>query len=204
MIKRTSVNLIAILLATFVSYAASSSQRVHLLVIAGSKLTIDGTSTFHDYECGADSIRGTLESDTTALARNSLDSVFTNAKIDIPVKSLHGSSDGITENMESALKSDKFPVITFVLTHCGAATDSLQKPGAREIEARGNLTIAGQTRTVQILASVADLKGGVFRLQGSYDLLMTDYGVDPPTFMFGVMKASPKVTIHFDLKLFAQ
>jgi hypothetical protein len=30
---------------------------------------------------------------------------------------------------------------------------------------------------------------------------MTDYGVDPPTFMFGVLKAGNAVTVEFHLDL---
>jgi polyisoprenoid-binding protein YceI len=196
--------LAALFLAANIAFSQTSTRRVHFRIESGSMLSLEGTSTFHDYECSADTLLGTIEGDTSGFARSMLDSVFIHAQVDVPVKSLHGSSSGITNNMADALKGDDYPLISFVLTQCGAAPDSLKKTGVWQIATKGNLTIAGKTRPIEMQVSLTNLGKGIFRLHGSRDLLMTDYGVDPPSFMFGVMKTNPRVLIKYDLKLKAQ
>ena len=196
--------IIAICLAVIGTHAHAASLRTHFLIEPGSTLSLNGSSTFHDYECNAGSVEGTLDGDTAGIAKNVLDSVFINAKVEVPVSSLSGSSDGITSNMKDALKGKEFPIISFDLTHCVVVPDSLKKSGTWGMKTKGNLTIAGKTKPVELLVRFTDLGSGYFRLEGSHELVMTDYGVDPPTFMLGVMKTNPKVTVHFDIKLKAQ
>jgi hypothetical protein len=38
-------------------------------------------------------------------------------------------------------------------------------------------------------------------VMGTLDLLMTDFGIEPPTAMMGVLKTDPKVTIRFETLL---
>ncbi|HLX13379.1 MAG TPA: YceI family protein, partial [Bacteroidota bacterium] len=142
---RTLIIPLALLLGAVLACAQTPVQRIHFLVAPGSTLTLNGTSTLHSYECSADSLTGTIESDTSGLAHNMLDSVFIGGKVEIPVKVLNNSSDGLKKNMAEALKGADFPVISFVLTHCAAAPDTLKQPGVWQINTTGNLTIAGKT-----------------------------------------------------------
>ena len=41
----------------------------------------------------------------------------------------------------------------------------------------------------------------MLRVTGSYDLNMTEYGLKPPTLMFGRIKVGETVTVKFDLLL---
>jgi hypothetical protein len=43
--------------------------------------------------------------------------------------------------------------------------------------------------------------GDTLNVQGTLDLLMTDYGVTPPKAMLGMLKTDPKVTITFETVL---
>jgi polyisoprenoid-binding protein YceI len=201
---RTLLTLTAAVFAIALVSGQASAQRVSFNIQPGSELSLNGTSTLHSYECSAESLAGTIVCDTATLAKTSTDSTVLNANVKIPVKGLHNSSDGLTKNMAEALKGDDYPVISFVLTQCSAAPDSAGKPGVRNIDAKGNLTIAGKTLPIEIPVSLSRADSGAYRLQGTRDLLMTDYGVDPPSFMFGVMKTNPKVVITFNLKLKAQ
>ena len=42
---------------------------------------------------------------------------------------------------------------------------------------------------------------GSIALTGSLSLLMTDFGVEPPTAMLGMMKTADQVTVKFELRV---
>jgi polyisoprenoid-binding protein YceI len=73
-------------------------------------------------------------------------------------------------------------------------------PGAGTARISGELTMAGQTRPVTLEGAVTSEDGKV-RVRGSKRLVMTDFGVQPPSLMMGTMKVAPPVTIGFDVTL---
>jgi polyisoprenoid-binding protein YceI len=64
----------------------------------------------------------------------------------------------------------------------------------------GTLRVAGVEKEIS-LPLATTLRNGKLLVQGSVDLLMTDFGIAPPTAMMGVLKTDPKVTIRFETML---
>jgi len=161
---------------------------------ASSTISLKGTSTLHDFECSTKTIEGTIEIDHTGY-------VFTSANISIPVYSLHSSSASMDDNMYDALKAKQYPKIQFSLL----TTDSTQlvRSGTTDsaLNLRGNLTIAGKQKLIDLPAYVVKHENGTITVHGIKKLLMTDFGIDPPTFMLGVLKTGNEVTIEFSLDL---
>lgn len=117
----------------------------------------------------------------------------------VSVKSLDCGNKHMNKDVYHSLKLDSFPNIFFTLN-----TAHLIKPGLTEedpfkVETTGELTIAGQTREVDVLVKGYRLKTGCFRVQGSKPILMSDYDIDPPSPFFGIVKAKNQITVHFDL-----
>jgi hypothetical protein len=73
-----------------------------------------------------------------------------------------------------------------------------KRPGGST--AFGTLKVAGVEREI-VLPMVTSLRNGKLLVMGSVDLLMTDFGIAPPTAMMGVLKTDPKVTIKFETVL---
>jgi polyisoprenoid-binding protein YceI len=75
--------------------------------------------------------------------------------------------------------------------------------GATEgsVKLKGNLTIAGQEKPVTIDASLALDAGGALRVKGSKEILMSEFGVRPPTLMMGTLKVRDRVVVNFDVVL---
>ena len=54
----------------------------------------------------------------------------------------------------------------------------------------------------QISGTVANIrKGAAMSVQGQTQLLMTDFGIKPPTAMLGMLTTDPKVTVSFETVL---
>jgi hypothetical protein len=64
----------------------------------------------------------------------------------------------------------------------------------------GTLRIAGIEREV-VLPLQAERSDDTLVVRGRLSLLMTDYGITPPTAMLGMLKTDPKVTVTFETVL---
>jgi polyisoprenoid-binding protein YceI len=155
-----------------------------------SRVWVEGTSTVRGYRCESTSITGTAQASSAELA--DLASI-PRAEVTIPVASLDCKNGTMNGHMRKALKAEQNPTIRLRAT-------GVQVSSAGAAKISGDLTIAGQTRPVSIDGTAASEDGKV-RVRGSKRLVMTEFGVQPPSLMMGTMKVAAPVTIGFDVLL---
>ena len=100
-------------------------------------------------------------------------------------------------NTYKALNADKSPNISYVL---GSATVTPVDASTYTIKTTGKLTIAGNTRETDVIATGKINPDKSITVTGSKRFKMTEYGVKPPTAMFGTIKTGDDVTISYNLK----
>jgi polyisoprenoid-binding protein YceI len=122
---------------------------------------------------------------------------FQKFEVDIPVNGLKSGESGLDKNMYKALKSNSTPQIQFVLTHY--ETSPAAADGSLPFKATGSLSIAGTQKEV-VLTGTAHPVPEMLVMEGQYTLLMSDYGIKPPTLLLGTIKVADPVVIHFHLK----
>lgn len=166
---------------------------------AESKLWLEGTSTVRAYSCKADRLNGSVElaSGQEVVAVVGGQQAVREGSLTIPVASLNCGNGTMEGHLKKALKADENPQISFRLISYEAGAKGAD---GTAMKVQGRLTIAGSEKPVT-LAATATEQGGGLRLQGSHEMLMTDFGVAPPTLMMGTMKVAPKVVVKFDLAL---
>ena len=171
------------------------------LAIDSARITISGTSNIHAYTASTTTVRLTRAQLTCALEgpdmwSNALKPGAVEAfEIAIPAATLTSPRDGLDKNMHEALKVKDHPDIVFRLLRFepgSGATDTLRGIGV--------LQIAGVEREVSIDLTT-QREGSTLRVQGRVRLLMTDFGIEPPTAMLGMLKTDPKVGIAFETVL---
>ncbi len=154
-----------------------------------TNITIAGTSTMHDWTMtsqGANYIASfEINADGTPSALNSV-------SVTVPAESLKSKEKAMDKNAYNSLKTDKYRDITFTLTSA--------KVVQKTLTCTGNLTIAGTTKPFEVDV-VYEAKNGNLICKGSRKIKMTDFKVDPPTFMFGAIKTGDEITITFDVTL---
>ena len=96
-----------------------------------------------------------------------------------------------------ALKSDAFKNITYKLNTSKLMTE---KEDLAYLETIGFLTIAGVTKEVKIDLYCKKNKDGSINCRGQYKLKMTDYNVEPPFYMDGLLSAGEAITIDFTMR----
>jgi polyisoprenoid-binding protein YceI len=64
---------------------------------------------------------------------------------------------------------------------------------------KGTLTVAGNTRDIQFVTNAYYLEPTRVRAIGKTTIRMTDFDVEPPTALMGLVKADHELTVSFDL-----
>jgi polyisoprenoid-binding protein YceI len=170
------------------------------LTIASGRVSLSGTSNVHAYTASTTTVRVTAvrlgETAAGALWDRVFDpGVITAFEIAIPAATLTSPKGDLDKNMHKALKVAEHSDITFRLLRFETKPDA-----AGAARAIGMLQIAGVEREVA-LELTTKRGGATLTVQGSVDLLMTDYGVTPPKAMLGMLKTDPKVTVTFETVL---
>lgn len=155
-----------------------------------STVVIAGTSTMHDWtmtSTGAANYSATFE-----LNADGTPAKLTMVTFTLPAESLKSKEKAMDKNAYKSLNTDKYKDITFQLAS--------SKITGKTIACAGNLTIAGTTKPVEVDVTY-EAKNGTFVCKGSKKIKMTDFKVEPPSFMFGTIKTGDEITISFDVTL---
>ncbi len=155
-------------------------------------MKLSGTSSMHDWEMEASSASGEAQFMFKPGHEGELVSIKS-LSFALEVENLKGEKSGLNKNAYEALKSDKYKEICYKL---GSSTVSAEK-GGYLVKSKGNLTIAGFTNEITMDVHCVVNDNGSITSKGSYQLNMTDYQVEPPSFMWGVMKTGDAVTLDF-------
>lgn len=169
----------------------------------GSRLWLEGNSTLHAFTSTATVVNVSLaaaevgsEIPWVSLVREGYVRSF---DLTIPVRGLKSGKAGLDKKMYEALAAGAHPEIIFHLIRYDVTASTAPREGL-PVKASGALTVAGVTREVEIEGRVEPATGGMI-LRGRKELLMTDFGVKPPTMWLGVVKTDNRVVIRFDLVL---
>lgn len=144
-----------------------------------STLTIDGTSTLHDWTVTANAMQGTL---------TAADALPKEISFGVNVGDIESDRGTTMDNkMYAALKKDEHPKVSFTLQEIKGASTFV-----------GTLDIAGVEKQVEIEANI-DSSGEGIKIRGEKKIILQDYGMEPPTAMFGQIIVGDEVTVKFDL-----
>jgi polyisoprenoid-binding protein YceI len=177
---------------------AQGPSSVRLRLEPGSEITIEGTSTLHAFHCKTNKINAYVDvdpgytKDLTKVARP-----LVSVKVNVVVKTLTCGNGTMDNNLYSTLDTDKNPMITYTMSGYDIVGGSATGFAAKT---KGTLTISGKEKVVEMTVDASRLAEGKATAQGEESLLMTDFGIKPPAFMFGRLKVGNQITVRFNLK----
>ena len=163
-----------------------------------SRLWIDGTSTIRSFTCKAGEVNAVVE----AKGANAIAGLLTGEKevttvqVTVPAEKMDCGNGKMNDHMRNALKVTENPTITFSLTNYDVTKNADGISGT----INGTLDLGGVKKPISLQATGAN-EGGMLHVNGVYELKMTDYGLKPPTLMFGRIKVGETVKVGFDLLL---
>ncbi len=193
--RGTMISLLTALLIVFVSAGSVMAASVAKYVSApNSDMVITGTSTLHNWSAKSTSLVGGVT--LTGHWANDAKSIrLRSIHLTIPVKSLKSSEGGGMDNtMYNALNSPQHSSISYQLTDA-ALDNAAAKPGESAVfDAAGTLTVNGVARPITLKLLVTRHHESI-SISTSTTLKMTDFGVKPPTAMFGIIRSGNVITV---------
>ena len=183
-------NLKKLILALLItSYGHTKSQNLYRSS-RDSKIVVSGTSTLHDWSLTSKEVK--IQAEINVNAEGALAGI-NSLTLSVRSESLKSGHSAMDKNTYSVLDTDIHKNITFVLN---SSTVNQQK-----ITGKGNLTIAGSSQPVTLETTCKILPDRIVHCTGAKDVKMSDFGIDPPSFMFGTVKTGDQVKVSFDVKL---
>lgn len=179
--------------------AQSPAATVRLAVAPESKVLLEGDSNLHGWHCNTSSFDATIEMDAAAIkaADAPLATALRSASVKIPIAKIDCGNDGLEKNLAKALKADASPTITYTMSSVEAAP--ADSAGLTTLKATGKVNVAGKDTTVTMLVRATRTPNGGIKAHGETELLMTSFGIKPPTAMLGTMRTKDKVVVKFEL-----
>ncbi len=194
---RKTLLTIAALATAATTAGAQSASAIRLRLLPGTELSISGTSNVHDFHCKTNKINAYIDvdpgytKDLTKVTRP-----IVSVKVNIAVKSLSCGNKKMDENMYATLKADQNQLIRYTLSGYDILNGSATAFAAKT---NGTLTILGKDKIVAMKVDAMRLTEGKATAAGEETLLMSDFGIKPPSFMFGTMRVGNEVKVKFNL-----
>ncbi len=173
-----------LLILLLISVAKTGSSQETYTLNEESTLTIDGTSTVHDWTVTANSMEGTLQAKADAV--NAVD--FSVAVVDI----VSDRAAAMDKKMHDALKMEEHPKVLFTAQGVDVSMEGKQ-------DLKGTLNIAGVENEVTLPVTISETDGKLI-ITGEQKVVLKEYDIEPPTAMFGSIVVGDEVTVKFDLK----
>lgn len=195
MFTQKIISLLAVLLFTA---GASIGQDVQLNLQDSQNMHLYGEANIKSWDAAITQVNGslTLQNIESLSAENLTAEAFQNLSLTIPVEQIEAESGGLTNNIHKYLKGDDYPNITFELNNVTNITE--QEDGSLLITASGVISAAGADKEVEMQVT-ANVANGQIQFTGEKELLMTDFGIDPPTAVFGTIRSRDEIRIEFDV-----
>ena len=163
-----------------------------------SRLWVGGTSSVRGWECKATTFTATIESAPNAAATVLAgDEAVGAVDLTIPIEKLECGNGQMNGHMRKALKMEEHNQIAFRLAsyELNRSNDSLL------VTIAGALTLGGTEKPIEMVALATAAPDGALRVAGTYAFKMTEFGLKPPTLMFGRIKVHELVKVGFDIVL---
>ncbi len=181
-----------ILIILFVSGFLTAQSK---FVTTSINTMIEGTSTLHDWE-----MKGTKADCEVTPVFDQKGNItgISSMKFKVGVKTLKSGKGAMDKNAYKALKADKFVNITADLKSAKVTTkDNVNFT----VNAVVLLNIAGKTKETDVSANFKKINVDSYSVNVKKTLVMSEYGVEPPSFMMGTVTTGDKVDLSFNFIL---
>ncbi len=185
---KRNVVLLSCILLYLINFSIIKAQTKYVCQAKSSKVTIMGTSTLHDWEVEATDFNSWALINTD----DQNNYVIQEGEAIFYANEIKSESSLMDKKTHEALKSDKYPTINFIPNQ--PTRIHLNKNSS----ITGNLTIAGKTNEVNLPVTLSFVDHHI-TISSKLKIKLSDYGIKPPTAMFGTIKCGNEVVIESTL-----
>lgn len=158
------------------------------LITDQSSISMTGTSTFHDWTMESSELKGEAD----LIIKKEMPKGIKALKVQLRVESLKSDSEGLDEKAYEALKSKEHPSITFEHLKMISIND-------KEIAILGKLQVSGVQKEVTVKGKIINIEKDFLSVEGEHDLKMSDFKIEPPSAMLGMVTSGDELKIKFNV-----
>jgi len=201
---RVWISLASLAVASTVAWAAEGWVTYSSKPGPGNFVSIEGTSTMHDWRVVGKIIGGKLQVGPgfpTEVAAAKPGKVEAKADVFLPVRALKsvkedGSpySDGMDDIMYEKLQEKTHKLIKFKLTEMVLKEAPASADAPFLFDTKGELTVAGATKEVSMPVKMK-VDGKQLQFSGGVKAKMTDFKIEPVSALGGTIKTGDDITL---------
>ena len=167
-----------------------------------SEFRLEGVTNINRFSCEC------LESfpvDTYEIISSPLPYILklNNTDLHLPTEKLDCGRKGINNDLRKALKADAYPYIRIEVESIRLPDTPNGLPDDRwsVLPVKTHITIAGTRKPLHLSVRAKALGDHSYQLQSETKVAMSEFGIDPPRPLLGMIKVDDVITIHLDLKV---
>jgi hypothetical protein len=193
------ISILYLIVGTFISPNEDRDYLIHrFIVLPDSKLVINGKTNINSFRCGIDQYVGR---DTLVLQEGGVlkKHIFLKGSVYLHAANFDCGMDMMTKDMMTTIKAKDYPqiVITFL------SFKRLPNYKVREDKFEGMMTISlgGITKEFEVNCMIQPKPSGLIHLSGGRQFLFSDFNLEPPDKMMGMIKIQQQINVSFNLVL---
>lgn len=205
LVQSISIGTIAVATLLVGSLLAQAADTTTYKARPGGKITIDGTSTIHDWTVETRIIGGSMEISSAYPLDTSVEKIpelteQPKVKVIVPVTSLKSGKNPMDEIMYDAMNSKKHRLISYELTKMTPSETPRKAGDPLSYDTVGKLTINGVTKEVKFPVFIKALEKERLQINGKATVKMTDFSIAPPApkVALGLIKTGDDVLLGLE------
>lgn len=192
---------ITLALVVFLAATARAQSVAELAVGNDSRVWIDGTTNINSWSCSATAVDATIAVDVAFKEDPDFPRYLKSVQVRVPVTALKCGHAQMEKSLRRALKADDATRPSYITANFEAVPDGSDAASALTVNTVGALAIAGHENAVNMDVSTTRLADGTIEARGAVPILMSDFGIEPPTALFGALRAGNRVVVRFAMRL---
>jgi len=195
---RTPITLALVALVTATAHAQSVAE---LAVGDESRVWIEGTTNLAGWSCSATAVDATIAVEVAFKEDPDFPRYLKTVQVRVPISALKCGHAPMERALRRALKADDPTRVEYISATFAAVRDGSDTANALTVSTVGALSIAGHESPVKMDVGTTRLADGTIEARGTVPILMSDFGIEPPTALFGALRAGNRVIVRFAMKL---
>lgn len=165
------------------------------IVDASSELIIRGSSNINNFLCRTDcyQVQDTLQ----FVCEHGGEMLFSQKALQIPLISFDCGNELITRDFRDALDANRYPLLSIRFM---SLDQQIMTVRSGSVSGLVEIALAGKTRTYPVLYTISG-KGNTLTLAGARTVCFSDFNLQPPRKMMGLIRVQDEVDVEFQLHL---
>ncbi len=171
-------------------------NKIRWLVLNGGTLRVNGSTNINTFSC---IVANKIASDTITFILNKDGSAIMAGNISLDIFGFDCHNPMMTLDLRKTLKAKDYPVmkIDFI------SLDKIPalKPTQEQIKGWVNIELAGVTKKYEVSYKVSMDNNKVIHLIGDRSVNFSDFNINPPKKLGGIIRANDNLDVEFGLNL---